>query len=130
MRSATTLVLAAVLAICAAGILAAQTADLSGTWVGDTIVPNSQERDGVTLVLKKVGDTYTGNLSDAMGMAVQVQLEKVKLEKGTLTFEFVISTGEQPMRIYTTLKITGEKLVGSWVAEDNSTGPLELVRKK
>jgi hypothetical protein len=130
MKSFKACLLAAALLVVAAGSHSAQTPDLGGTWVGDTVVPNSQEKDIVTLVLKKDGASYTGTLSDSMGMAVSVPLEKVKIEKGTLTFEFVVQTGEQPMRIYTTLKISGEKLIGSWTSEDNSTGNLEMTRKK
>jgi hypothetical protein len=63
-------------------------------------------------------------------MANAVPLENVKFEKDTLTFEFTITTPDFTTRVSTTLKITGEKLVGSWVTESNESGSLELSRKK
>jgi hypothetical protein len=130
MKRAMILALPAVLMTLMAGLLLGQNTDLSGTWVGDTVVPNSSDKDGVTLVLKKDGASYSGTFSDSMGMANEVALQNIKFEKDTLTFEFVIATTDFSLRISTTLKISGEKLVGSWVSEANDTGPLELSRKK
>jgi hypothetical protein len=130
MKRAMILTLPAVLMSLMAGLLLAQNTDLSGTWVGDTVVPNSPDKDGITLVLKKDGDSYSGTLSDSMGMVNAVTLENVKFEKETLTFEFFALTGDTSIRIYTKLKISEEKLVGSWTSESSDTGPLELSRKK
>jgi hypothetical protein len=130
MKRAMILALPVVLMALTAGLLLAQNTDLSGTWVGDTVVPNAPDKDGISLVLKKDGASYSGTFSDSMGMANAVPLENIKLEKDTLTFEFVVNVGDTSIRIYTTLKISGEKLVGSWTSEANDTGSLELSRKK
>jgi hypothetical protein len=130
MKRAMILAVPAVLLALMAGLLLGQNTDLSGTWVGDTVVPNSPDKDGVTLVLKKDGASYSGTFSDSMGMANEVALQNIKFDKDTLTFEFVVFVGEAGLRISTTLKISGEKLVGSWVSEANDTGALELSRKK
>jgi hypothetical protein len=130
MKKVMILALPAVLIALTAVLLLAQNKDLSGTWVGETVVPNSADKDGITLVLKKDGSSYSGTFSDSMGMANSVPLENVKFENDTLTFEFVISTPDFTLRVSTTLKISGEKLVGSWVTESNESGSLELSRKK
>ena len=116
--------------VLAEGPAPAQTVDLSGTWIGDTWVPNSEEKDNLTLVLKKDGTSYSGTITDSMGMLVAAVLEKVKLEKDTLTFEFVARPGAQDLRIRAVMKLTGEKLAGSWESEMGDGAPLELVRKK
>lgn len=107
-----------------------QAKDLSGTWIGETAVPNSPDKDIVTLVLKKTGDSYTGTISDSLGMLNTTPLEKVKLENDVLSFEVVVLVSTRNIRVRTTLKISSEKLAGSWEAEDGSSGLLEMVRAK
>ncbi len=109
--------------------LPSQTKDLSGTWVGDTAVPNAVDKDQVTLVLQKAGESYSGTVTDSMGMANASALENVKFENDTLTAEFMIFNGNENIRIWMTLKVTGDKLIGSWQDGGESTGPLELSRK-
>jgi len=110
--------------------LPAQDQDLSGTWVGSTAVPGMEERDNLTLVLKKDGSSYSGTLSDSMGMLTEAVLEKVKVDMGAISFEFLAQTGGGPVRIRSTLKASEGKLVGSWESEGGDTGALEFVRKK
>jgi hypothetical protein len=116
--------------LCVAAPIFGQNKDLSGTWSGETVVPNAPDKDVITMVLKKAGDSYTGTISDSLGMLNGTPLEKVKFEKDTLIFEFIVSTGGQEIRARTTFKISGEKLVGSWETEDGATGPLEMTRTK
>ncbi|MGA2262246.1 MAG: hypothetical protein ABSH28_12510 [Acidobacteriota bacterium] len=123
-------VIAALLFALLPGAILAQNVDLSGTWVGDTVIPASPDKDQLTLVLKKDGASYTGTISDTMGMMNQAALESVKIADGTLSFQFVAHTGEQEIRVTITLKISGDKLVGSWVTESGDTGPVEMERKK
>lgn len=130
MKKTSVNVIAALLFALLPGAILAQNVDLSGTWVGDTVTPASPDKDQLTLVLKKDGTSYTGTMSDTMGMVNQAALESVKIENGTLSFQFVAHTGDQEIRVTTTLKISGEKLVGSWVTETGDTGPVEMERKK
>jgi hypothetical protein len=116
--------------LCIAAPIFGQNKDLSGTWSGETVVPNAPDKDVITMVLKKAGDSYTGTLSDSLGMLNRTPLEKVKFEKDTLIFEFVVSTGGQEIRARIALKISGEKLSGSWETEDGNTGSLEMTRAK
>lgn len=130
MKKTSVNVIAALLFALLPGAILAQNVDLSGTWVGDTVTPASPDKDQLTLVLKKDGTSYTGTMSDTIGMVNQAALESVKIENGTLSFQFVAHTGDQEIRVTTTLKISGEKLVGSWVTETGDTGPVEMERKK
>lgn len=108
-----------------------QSLDLSGTWVGETVIPDVVEKDQVTLVLVKDGESYSGSVTDSMGLAKESPLEKVKFENDTLAAEFVIFNGEEYVRITMTLTVKGERLVGEWQSEDGEeTGPLDLERKK
>ena len=130
MKAVTRWLLMCAVLISTLGLLQGQDPDLSGTWIGSTVVPNMEDRDNLTLVLKKEGSSYTGNITDTMGMLNATILEKVKLEKGTMTFEFIVITNGQELRVRATIKVSADKLTGSWESEQGDTGPLELVRKK
>lgn len=112
----------------ASGPLFGQDSDLTGTWEGSTYIPDSGD-DQVTLVLKKEGETYSGTVSDSMGMANESELENGKFVDGTLTAEFTIFNGSDYMKIKLTLKLSGDLLVGNWESADGETGNLELKRK-
>ncbi len=112
----------------ALGPLFGQDSDLTGTWAGSTYIPDSGD-DQVTLVLKKEGETYSGTVSDSMGMANESELENGKFVDGTLTAEFTIFNGSDYMKIKLTLKLSGDLLVGNWESADGETGNLELKRK-
>ena len=122
--------IAVLLAAFAAPLLLGQNKDLSGTWVGSTAVPNMDEKDTVTLVLKSAGKSYTGTISDSMGVARAASLENVKVESETLSFDFAVTINDQSVSVRMQLKITGDKLVGSWSTGDNDAGALELSRQK
>ena len=131
MRFVRILLIAVLLSNVAALTALAQVPDLSGTWTGETLVPDSADKDLITLVLKKDDASYTGTLTDSMGMANAAILEKVAVAKDALTFEFVITTGSgEAVRIRVALKISAEKLVGTWESADGATGDLEMTRKK
>ncbi len=129
MRAGTSWLLAIFL-LCGTASIFGQNKDLSGTWLGETVVPNAEDKDVITMVLKKAGNAYTGTISDSLGMVNGAPLEKVKFENDTLSFEFVVPAGGQDHRARTTLKISGEKLVGSWETEDGASGALEMARMK
>ena len=122
--------LVVILVLCATVMIFGQSKDIGGTWSGDTVVPNSPDKDVITLVLKKAGESFTGTISDSLGMLNGTPLEKVTFEKDTLSFEFMVATGSEYIRARMTLKISGEKLGGSWETEDGTNGQLELARMK
>jgi hypothetical protein len=130
MKKGAFLALMTVALIFSASPVLSQSLDLSGTWVGETVVSSDGDKDQVTLVLTKEGESYSGNVTDSMGMANESPLEKVEFKDNTLTAEFVIFNGEEYVRISMTLEVKGERLVGEWQSEDGETGPLDLERKK
>lgn len=130
MKNAFILVLFAMTLAFPAGPLLSQSQNLSGTWVGETVVPNAVDRDQVTLVLQKDGASYSGTVTDSMGLAKDSPLENVKFENDTLTAEFMVLNGNENVRIWMTLKVSGEKLFGNWQDGGDGTGPLDLERKK
>ena len=129
MKTKLVLALATIILVFTAAPLLCQSQDLSGTWVGETVVPNMLDKDQVTLVLKKDAGSYSGTVTDSMEMAQDSPLENVKFENETLTAEFMVFNGSENVRIWMTLKVTGEKLIGNWQDGGDGSGPLELIRK-
>jgi hypothetical protein len=127
-NGALAILLTAALAFLAAPAFS-QSLDLSGTWVGETVIPDVPDKDQVTLVLAKEGESYSGSVMDSMELAKESPLENVKFENNTLTAEFIIFNGEEYVRIYMTLTVKGERLVGEWRDEGGESGPLDLSRK-
>jgi hypothetical protein len=130
MRVAWFSAVAALIILFAVGPVPGQSNDLSGTWTGNTEVPNSPDPNQVTLTLKKDGDVYKGTISDSMGMVNEAVLQKVKFEDNTLSFEFAVQVGEQNIMVATSLKYADGKLMGSWMTLNGDAGSLELQRKK
>jgi hypothetical protein len=122
------ILLAASLVFCL-GTLFGQAVNITGTWEGTTYVPDRGD-DQVTLVLKKDGETYSGTVTDSMGMASESKLENVQFKDETLTAEFLIFNGSDYVRINFTLKVSGEMLVGNWTDPGGESGTLELKRKE
>jgi RNase P/RNase MRP subunit p29 len=107
----------------------AQAADLSGTWLGKTEVPETGT-DEVTLVLTKTKTGYTGTVTDALGVLNKdTEIKGVKLEGDELTFSFLIADGTTEIVIY--LTVSGEKLIGRWENpnEDGASAPIEFIKK-
>jgi hypothetical protein len=100
--------------------------DLSGTWVSKTLVGNEQSEDNVTLVLAKTGDSYTGTLTDSLGLATDCELKDVKFSENKLTFSFIVNDGTE---VTAEMSLTGEKLIGGWSSPDSS-GSFEFELKK
>ena len=128
-RTASILSLLAFLLILSYGISFCQEVDLSGTWKGTTEVPDAMEPDEVTLVLEKIGEEYSGTISDSLGFAEEAELENIEFKDNTLTFSFTIFDGFEYMTVYTTLTVEGDKMSGYWETEDGSSAPIELERK-
>ncbi len=104
--------------------------NLSGTWIGETEVPEGLEPDKVTLVLKKMNGEYTGNVTDSMGMADKAELEDIEFEDNELTANFLIFDGYENARIYFTLTVEGNTMKGFWESESGDSAIIELHRQK
>lgn len=120
----TVLVLAA-----ASGLMFGQSVDLSGTWVGETEVPDAIEPDEMTLVITKEDGEYSAKISDSMGMLNNTECEDIEFKENELTFNIEVNTGEEFMTVYLTLKVEGDTMTGYWESDDGSTGSVELTKK-
>lgn len=107
-----------------------QNVNLSGTWVGETEVPEGLEPDKVTLVLVKTNGEYTGKVTDSMGMAQEAELEDIEFEENELTANFLIFDGYEYARIYFTLTVEGDTMKGFWESESGDSAVIELHRQK
>ena len=113
----------------AGALLVAQTPapDLTGTWSGQTQM--SRGKDVFTLVLATTGDSYSGTMSDAMGLLNKVPIQDVKYSDGTLRFTFKASLANRDLQLEATLRLENGRLVGVWTAESGDTASLDLERK-
>ena len=111
------------------GISYGQDVDLSGTWVGQTEVPD-QGTDDITLVLEKNDGEYTGSATDSLGMFEDVECEDLEFQDGTLTFHISIFDGYEYMTVWMNIEVDGDKMSGFWEIEDGTTGAVEMERVK
>jgi len=127
--TAVSLLLSAMLLALAGAIAGAQgTPDLTGTWVGTTLVPDVGE-DAVTLVLKREGDTYTGLCTDAAKVIVAPEVSNVAFKEGTLTFDIGVSNGTSTFAVHILLKVDGDQMTGRSATDDGESAELRLARK-
>lgn len=107
-----------------------QKVNLSGTWIGETEVPEGLEPDKVTLVLEKTNGEYKGNVTDSMGMAEKAELEDIEFEDNELTANFLIFDGYEYVRIYFMLTVEGDTMKGFWESESGDSAVIKLHRQK
>ncbi|MBA7654391.1 hypothetical protein ES703_62269 [subsurface metagenome] len=129
-KTASILSLLAFVMILFNGAAFCQNVNLSGTWVGETEVPEGLEPDKVTLVLVKTNGEYTGKVTDSMGMAQEAELEDIEFEENELTANFLIFDGYEYARIYFTLTVEGDTMKGFWESESGDSAIIELHRQK
>ncbi len=104
-----------------------QAADLSGTWIGKTEVPNVGT-DEITLVLKKAEKSYSGTISDNQAVIdANTEIKDVAIDGEKLSFIFSLADGNL---ITIKLTVAGDKMTGQWEHPEGSTGTIELIRKK
>jgi hypothetical protein len=127
--TAANLVLAAlVLAVAGVSIGAQRTPDLTGTWIGTTLVPDVGE-DAITLELKREGNTYTGRCTDAAKVVVAPEIKNVAFTEGTLTFDIGVSGGTDTVTVHISLKADGDQMTGHWATADGESAGLKLARQ-
>jgi hypothetical protein len=103
--------------------------DISGTWVGETEVPD-QGTDELTLILEKAGDGYTAAISDSFGMLMEAECEDLEYKDNVLTFNFSIYDGYSTMTVYITLEVDGNIMTGQWEVEEGDTGAINMEKKE
>ena len=113
----------------ASGLMFGQSVDLSGTWVGETEVPDAIEPDEMTLVITKEDGEYSAKISDAMGMLNETECEDIEFIENKLTFNCEVDTGEEYLTVFITLKVESNTMTGFWETGDGETAPVELTKK-
>ena len=113
----------------ATGLIFGQSVDLSGTWVGETEIPDEIEPDVMTLVITKEDEGYSAKISDSMGLLVNAECEDFEFKENELTFNCGVDTGEEFLTVYITVKVEGDTMTGFWETDDGSTGSIELTKK-
>lgn len=130
MKKITIIYVLAVFALAgASGLMFGQSVDLSGTWVGETEIPDAIEPDGMTLVVSKEDGEYSAKISDTMGMLFNADCEDLEFVEDKLTFNVAVDTGGGIMTVYLTLKVEDDKMTGFWESDDGGTGSVELTKK-
>jgi len=112
------------------GTVLSQQVDLSGTWTGETEVPDEVDPDKVTLVLERTNGEYKGKVTDAFGFAMESELKDIKFEDNTLSAHFLIFNGEVYLKVFFSLKVEGDTMKGYWESEEGDSSPIELHRQK
>jgi len=105
-----------------------QEIDLTGTWVGSTLVPDQGE-DEMTLVIKKEEDEYSAIVSDSLGMLTDLECEDIEFKEGTLTFNFTITQEMESQTVWLTLDVEGDTMKGYWETGDGEQGDIELKKQ-
>ena len=111
-------------------MLAGQATDISGKWAGETVFMGSRDPDRITLVLEKKGDSYSGSISDSLGMIQNAPIENVIFVNDNLRFKFTATVAGRDVKMRAALNFFMERLVGAWSTDEGSHayGVLELER--
>lgn len=108
----------------------ARAEDITGTWVGETAVPDAPEPDQITIVITKEEDKYAVLFSDTLGYADETECDNVVYENGELSLSFDISDGYSVQTIYVKLKVEGDTMTGHWENDEGEAADIKLTRKK
>ena len=126
MKKLILLLVAVIVFLCVLIFSAPQADDLSGTWLGNTVVP-SGETDELTMILEKTADGYKGKISDSLGMVTEAAIYSFVLRDNKVTLNFAINDGTE---IAVELTLTEGQLVGAWSDPGGESGSLELSKQK
>lgn len=111
------------------GIVFCQNVDISGTWVGETEVPESGV-DKMSIVIEKNDEQYSAVISDSVGMFDETKCEDLEFKDDILTFHLTVDDGYQTMSIYVTLAVDGNTMSGYWETEYGASASIKMARKK
>jgi len=126
----TILTVSAFMLVLFTGAVLSQEADISGTWIGETTVPDELEPDKVTLVLEKTNGEYKGKVTDAFGFAMESELNDIEFKDNKLTANFLIFNGEEYVKVSFTLTVEGDTMKGRWESAAGDSSTIELHRQK
>jgi hypothetical protein len=104
--------------------------DFTGTWVGETEIPNETELDQLTLILAKKDGKWMGTLTDSMEVATDGKCKNLKISDDVMTFDFDVTDGYDVFPVNVKLKISGDTMTGAWSTPDGYSADINLKRKK
>ncbi len=105
-----------------------QDIDLTGTWMGSTVVPDQGE-DEMTLVVKKDDGKYAATLSDSFGMLMDAECEEFEFKEGTVTFSLTIAAEMESLTVWITLEVEEDTMKGYWETAEGDQGDIELKKQ-
>lgn len=115
--------------VVSSGLIFGQDVDITGTWVGETMVPDDPEPDQLTLVIKKDDGEYTATASDSFEMFKEVECGDFELDDNKLTFNISFEQDYETVTVYLILTVDGDTMTGHWETEDGNSAPIELEKK-
>jgi hypothetical protein len=107
-----------------------QATDISGIWAGKAEIPGTSKTDQITLILEKRGDSYSGILSDTLGLAKNVPLENVAFKNDNLRFKVTIKSDGKDIKLSGGLNFLLGELIGGWGIDTGEFGAVDLARTK
>jgi len=110
------------------GLVFSYEVDISGTWFGETEVPE-QGTDEMTLVIEKTDGDYTATISDSFGLLMDTECEDLEYKNDTLSFNISIFDGSSDMTVHITLKVEEDTMTGHWETEDGNTGEITMEKQ-
>jgi hypothetical protein len=112
-------------------LISGQGGDLSGTWVGKAVLDDGSV-DGVTLVLKKDKEVYSGTIVDEQGIVpADTEITDVTITGKELKFSFMIPNQGGTLQIKIILTVEGDTMKGGWEDVQGGTGgSVEVSLKK
>jgi hypothetical protein len=130
MRKAIAVLALAAFVLAPSGWMMAQKTDITGTWIGETEVPDAAEPDKLTLVLSKKDGKLVGIVSDTLGFASDTECDNLTFEGGELKLTFDISDGFEVQTIYITLKVEGDSMTGHWENDGGEGAEISMKKQK
>jgi len=101
--------------------------DITGTWKGETMVPDSMDPDVLTLVIQKKDGAYQAMISDEFGYCENAEASDLEVDGNTLSFNFMIMDGGT---IFITMTVDGDRMTGTWEDEGGSGADVTMTRQK
>lgn len=96
--------------------------DISGEWTMYTETPDGKEES--KLVIRKEGSGYSGTVSSGR-IGQGIQLDNVKLDGTSLTFQFTVDIGGQKLPIDVSLTVDGDTFKGTSALGEYGSFPTE-----
>jgi hypothetical protein len=95
------------------GLLAQETKDMVGTWVGSATLEGMGDPNELTLVLELKDGELTGHMSDQFDTMTESPISDVELGEGTFKFStYAIGPGGGNLTLIFTMKVDGDSMTG------------------